>query len=103
MMIGLPFSSGKEATISKPFAEVAQLVRDAHHDVALDELRRALGVEGDEVERRAGLAGGVVRAVQQCSRKFAQELRRRWRSPGPVESAPPTRAVGRARFTASAE
>src|SRR5262249_49323206 len=37
-----------------------QLFADAHAHVALDELRCALGVKGDEVRGRAGLARGVV-------------------------------------------
>ena len=58
-----------EALVDRP-----QLVGDAHPHVAVDELRRALGVEGDEVERRARLAGGVVRPAQAVLEEVAQEL-----------------------------
>ena len=42
----------------------AQLVVDAHPDVTVHDARRALGVKRHEIERRAGLAGRVVRAAQ---------------------------------------
>ncbi len=56
--------------------DVGELGGDAHADVALDDLRPALGVEADEVERRAGGAGGVVLPVHRVLQEGAQELRR---------------------------
>ena len=71
-----------------PSSIVAELVGDAHPHVAVHELGRALGVERDEVDRRADLAGRVVRAAQAVLEEVAHELaaarrRRRGRRPGP--------------------
>ena len=82
----------REALVDGP-----QLIGDPHAHVAVDEPRRALGVEGDEVERRADLPGGVVRAAQAVLEEVAQERS----PPPPAVSGPPTRAVGSARRTAS--
>ncbi len=45
----LQFGDGRDNL--EPFRQVAKLIFDAHHHVPLHELRRALGVEADEVQR----------------------------------------------------
>ena len=55
-----------------------------------------LAWKDDEVERRADLAGRVVRAAQAVLEEVAREL-----AAAPAVSGPPTRAVGSARRTAS--
>ena len=55
--------------------QVAKLILDAHDHAALGEFGRAFGVEADEIERRAGLAGRIVLAVQGVLEEVAQEGR----------------------------
>jgi hypothetical protein len=74
-----------------------QLVGDAHLHVAVHDLRGALGVEGEEVDRRARLARGVVGAAQAVLQEVAQERARR--PARGVRPAHPGR--GQARRTAS--
>ena len=74
MTIGLSFSSGNDAMSAKPWSMVRSCVADPHPHVAVDEARRALGVERDEVDRRARLAGRVVRAAQAVLEKVLHEL-----------------------------
>ena len=50
-----------------------QLARDPHLHVAVEESRRALGVEGDEVDGGALPARGVVGTVQAVVEEIAQE------------------------------
>ena len=50
-----------------------QLGSDAHDDMAFYELRVALGVVADEVERRACAAGCGIHAVSAVLKKLAQE------------------------------
>src|ERR1044071_3555409 len=40
------------------------MVGNAHADVAIFEARGAFGVEGNQIERRAGFSGGVIRAAE---------------------------------------
>ena len=88
---------GTTATISKPLSIARSWLLIAHADVAVDEPRRALGVEADVVERRAGLAGRVVRAAQAVLEEVAQELlRARAVGPGDVRPADPRGRAARA-------
>ena len=101
--IGSFWYSGNEATISLPFATSrAVRWRSAHAHVALDNVGRALGVIGDEIERRAGLAGGAVRAVGAMFEKLTQDTRRPWLWPGWWCRDRRRARLGSARFTASA-
>ena len=52
--------------------DAAELVGHAHAHAVLDERRAAFRVERDEVERRAGLAGRVVRARRRVLQERAQ-------------------------------
>src|SRR5207237_2195559 len=45
---------------AKPFVDGAQVIADAHAHVTVDEGWIAFGVEGNEIERRAGLASREV-------------------------------------------
>ena len=95
MTIGLPFSSGNEATTSKPAIDVLELGADAHLDVPVDDVRRSLGVERDEVERSADLARGVVRAAQAVLEEVAEERGRLGRPcAGDLRPAHPRRGQG---------
>ena len=82
-------SPGYEAMMRNPVVDRAQLIGDAHADVAVDDAGRALGVERDEIERRAFFAGGVVRAAQAVLEKVAREAaaRRRYRARRPWRRA----------------
>ena len=97
MMIGSFFSSGNEATISKPRSMIAHLKLAAHPHMAFDNLRPAFGVEGDVVDRRARLPGRVVLAADDMLQKVAQELRG-LSPPGPglVRTADADRRAARA-------
>ena len=53
--------------------QIAKLLFDPHHDVVLDEFRRSLGVETDEVQRRTGLAGDIVLSANRVIQKAAKE------------------------------
>ena len=57
---GFSFQLGDGGDHGEAGVDGAELIGDAHADVAIDEGRRTLGVEGEEVGGRAGLAGGVV-------------------------------------------
>ena len=76
MTIGVSCSSGNDATIWKPFEIARSWLLIAHADVAVDDPRRAFGVEADVVERRTGLAGRVVGAAQAVLEEVAQKLLR---------------------------
>jgi hypothetical protein len=69
--------------------------------VTFDDARRAFGVEADVIERSAGLAR---RGVLPAQAMFEEVARNFWvlAPSGPVTWGPPMRAVGSARFTASA-
>src|SRR5439155_14490354 len=63
---------GKRRDEAEALVNRAQLVRDAHAHVIVGVSRRALRVEGNEIERRADLAGGVIRAAQAMLEKVAR-------------------------------
>ena len=46
---------------------------DIHHDMTIDELRRTLGMEADEVQRRARAARRRIFAVRAMLQKLPQE------------------------------
>src|SRR5262249_27086758 len=56
--------------------DIGRLLLAAHLDAPLDDLRASFGMEADVVERRAGLAGRVVRAGRAVLEEPAQELGR---------------------------
>ena len=92
---------GKAGDDLEPAIDVLKLGRDARLDVPLHELRRALGVEREEIERCAGFPVAWLVPLRQCSRK----PRRNLAAAGdlvPAISGPPTRAAGKTRFTAFA-
>src|SRR5262249_5968781 len=64
----------------------AKLIGDARLHVAVHEFRRALGVEGDEVKRRALLSGGVVGPTQAVLQKVPEK---RTATPRGVRAAHP--------------
>src|SRR4029077_15870811 len=57
----------------EPVINGAKLRSDAHAHVAVGVSRRTFRVEGDEVEWRAGFAGGEVRAPQTMFEECASE------------------------------
>src|SRR5262249_30708186 len=65
---------GKRRNDAEALVDRRELIGDAEAYVSVDEGRFALGVEGEEVDRRAGLAGGVVGAAQRMVEEIAGEL-----------------------------
>ena len=80
LRIGLPdddrlaFEFGKRSHEAKALLDRAEMIRQAHAHVAVGRPRRALGVEGHKIHRRADLAGRIVRAPQAVDEKVPHEF-----------------------------
>jgi hypothetical protein len=79
--------------IAKAIVDRAQVRGDAHLHVTTHALRRAVRVEGHEVQRRARPAGGVVGPAKAVLEEPAQELSSAARGVRPADPSRGQRAA----------
>lgn len=73
---GLRFDLGMAGDHREGFVNLTELIGDDHAHMSIDLLGAAFGMEGDEIERRAGFTRGSVLALETVIEKGLQKSRR---------------------------